>query len=122
MSCWSSQNNIRRYIMEKIILICDECGCEIKNPTYTTVYNLNKVVITEYVLATRTEQDNIDTYSKLHFCSKDCIEQFFLNLARGIWNAKYPITCPYTKGLCDYRGPEGKGYCKGCARETEEPR
>jgi hypothetical protein len=103
--------------MEKVILICDECGCEIENNTYTTVYNLNGVVISERVSATRTEQVNIDTYSRLHFCSKDCIEQFFHNLARGIWNAKYPITCLYTKGLCDYKGPDGKGYCEGCARE-----
>ena len=108
--------------MEKTILICDECECEIENPAYVAVYNLNKVVITECVSATRTQQDNIDTYSKLHFCSKDCIEQFFLNLARDIWDAKYPIICPYTKGLCDYEGPEGKGYCEGCTRETEETR
>ena len=65
--------------MEKIILICDECECEIENNTYAAVYNLNNVAITEFVSATRTEQYTIDTFTKLHFCSKDCIEQFFLN-------------------------------------------
>lgn len=108
--------------MEKRVYVCDECGCDIENDTYAAVYNLNKVAITEYNSSTKSIQETIDTFAKLHFCSKECIEQFFRNIARDIWDAKYPITCPYTNGLCDYTGPEGKGYCEGCARETEEPR
>ena len=108
--------------MEKTILICDECECEIENNEFIIIKHMDKVTTEVHKDSLGYVDIKIKPFDTMHFCSKDCMEQYFRNLARDAWDMKFPIKCKYTREVCDYKGPEGKGYCEGCARKTEEPR
>lgn len=87
--------------MEKRMFVCDVCG---------------KTSDCKMTYVRKKRKEDI-TFVDVHFCSENCIVEYYTKWAKEIWARQESMRCRWSGKECDYEGVGGKGYCERCARE-----